>query len=325
MTVSVVAKSAGRALGLLIAKKNGCLPFECYTKLYDSLVQPVIDYGASIWGTKEYKCIQAVQHRACRFFMGLGKYTPNVGIIGDMGWTLPIQRQWICVTRQWCRLINMDNARINKKVFEWSIDKSCHRVKNWSYRVSDFFKKLQMNHLLNIANSFDTHMVLSDMSSVLSEYYESDWYNRLMRVNSSSGQGQNKLRTYRKFKLEIKSEEYLKIYNKKHRSAIAKFRCGVAPIRLETGRYEHLEVSERICPVCHLEVESEEHVIVRCPAYSDIRSELFNYACDMNSVFNDLDDEQKLSFILSNCDICRISAKTCYEILQQRRILLYHT
>ncbi len=39
-TASIVANSAGRALGLLIAKFNayGGLPYDCYKKLYDSLV-----------------------------------------------------------------------------------------------------------------------------------------------------------------------------------------------------------------------------------------------------------------------------------------------
>ncbi len=58
-TASIVVKSAGRALRLLIAKFKayGGLPYDCYTKLYDSLVQPIIDYGSAIWGTKDYSCI----------------------------------------------------------------------------------------------------------------------------------------------------------------------------------------------------------------------------------------------------------------------------
>ena len=66
-----VAQSAGRALGLLIAKSKtyGGMPYDCFTKLFDSLVQPIIDYGAAIWGTKDFSCIQAVQHRACRFLI----------------------------------------------------------------------------------------------------------------------------------------------------------------------------------------------------------------------------------------------------------------
>ena len=47
-----------------------------------------------------------------------------------------------------------------------------------------------------------------------------------------------------------------------HRSALSKFRLGVAPIRVETGRYERLPVSERICFHCKTCVEDELHVLV---------------------------------------------------------------
>ena len=83
-----VAKSASRALGLLIAKckANGGFNYTTFTKLFDTMVWSVIDYGASIWGTKDYSCINAVKNRAMRFFMGVGKYTPNLALYGDMGW-----------------------------------------------------------------------------------------------------------------------------------------------------------------------------------------------------------------------------------------------
>ena len=70
LTAKYVSQSASRALGLLISKcklAGGLLPFNVYTKLYDSVVYPVINYGASIWGYKSYSCINAVQNRAMRW------------------------------------------------------------------------------------------------------------------------------------------------------------------------------------------------------------------------------------------------------------------
>ena len=51
-----VAQSAGRALGLIIAKSKayGGIPYECFTKLYNALVIPMFNYGADIWGTREF-------------------------------------------------------------------------------------------------------------------------------------------------------------------------------------------------------------------------------------------------------------------------------
>jgi hypothetical protein len=49
--------------------------------------------------------------------------------------------------------------------------------------------------------------------------------------------------------------------------ALAKFRCGVPPISLETGRYEHLQGHERICPLYLDGIENEMHVIIECSMY----------------------------------------------------------
>ncbi len=100
--LSIVAKAAGRAFGLLIAKVRSYVgvPHDCYTKLYNALVQPIIDYGASTWGTNEYMCVVAVQHGACHFFMGLCKYTPNCAVQGDVVWLQCGKQQWTALTWQ---------------------------------------------------------------------------------------------------------------------------------------------------------------------------------------------------------------------------------
>jgi hypothetical protein len=66
ITVKYVAQAARRALGVLVAKckSQGGLPYEVFTKLYDVLVQPIIDYGPCVWGHGSYSCIQEVQNMA---------------------------------------------------------------------------------------------------------------------------------------------------------------------------------------------------------------------------------------------------------------------
>ena len=132
VTAKAVAGAASRALGLVISKfkSAGGLPYNVFSKLYDSIVWSTISYGASIWGTKEYTCINAVQNRACRFFLGVGKYAPNNAVNRDMGWMPPVVKQWKYVIRTYSRLQNMSNDRINNKVFRWMYDKSNRNCKN---------------------------------------------------------------------------------------------------------------------------------------------------------------------------------------------------
>ena len=57
----------------------------------------------------------------------------------------------------------------------------------------------------------------------------------------------NKLRTYKLFNYEYWVENYYKVlvpFN--DRSAFAKLRCVVVPIRLETGRYENIKLERKI-------------------------------------------------------------------------------
>ena len=155
VTTKIVSQSAGRALGLLISKDKafGGMPFECYSKCYDALVQSIINYGAAIWGSSNFSCISAVQNRACRFFLGLGKYAPNPAVQGDMGWILPEHRQWICVIRQFCRMINMDDTLLSKLIFTWSLTQSSSTCRTLPYRVRQFLIRVDMEYVLPLSTN----------------------------------------------------------------------------------------------------------------------------------------------------------------------------
>ena len=62
-------------------------------------------YGAAIWGSKSFSCINAVHNRAMRFFIGTGKYTPTAAVFGNMAWEPPIVKQWKCISSHWARLV----------------------------------------------------------------------------------------------------------------------------------------------------------------------------------------------------------------------------
>ena len=116
VTAKFVAQSASRGLGLVIdkCKTVGGVPYNVFTKLYDSIVWPMISYGAAIWGHKEFTCISAVQSRTMRFFLGIGKYTRNAAVLGEMGWIPPSIRQWTSIAAFWSRMSCINSHRLNK-------------------------------------------------------------------------------------------------------------------------------------------------------------------------------------------------------------------
>ena len=111
-----------------------------------------------------------------------------------------------------------------------------------------------------------------EISEALLTQEENLWLTAIDNERGVSGRGQNKLMTYRLMKGEYKTENYsLSCLPLKHRSAFAKFRCGVTPIRIETGGYEGLEVDSRTCPICKngIRMKNMSFLCVRCMMVSE--------------------------------------------------------
>ena len=278
VTAKVVAQSANRALGLLIAKSKflGGMPYSVFSKLFDSVVWSVIAYGAAVWGSRKFSCIEAVQHKAQRYYLGTGKYTPSAAVAGDMGWIPAFIKQYKCVCKQWARYTNMPNDRIIKRIYNYCKNKSSARCQNWYFRVSKHFTTLNCHKFVQARHRFSSQYMFRVLSEKMMNKFTEEWRVAINNSNSRSGTEGNKLPTYKLFKRIFGMEQYCKIImSPLHHSALAKFHCGVAPLRLETGRYEGLSVSDRICPFCRVHVEDETHVLLNCGKYYPIRKNSF--------------------------------------------------
>ena len=102
-----------------------------------------------------------------------------------------------------------------------------------------------------------------------------------------------KLEFYNQIKSEFKREEYLKIGNSAHRSAITKLRISAHKLNIETGRYTDpiTPREQRICEYCqnilqNTHVESEIHAILFCPLY--IKPRIKFHASTYNSIIEAL-------------------------------------
>ena len=244
---------------------------------------------------------------------------------GDLGWNTPFIKQWKCICIHWSRNIHTDITRLNKRIFTWAHGKANARCKNWFFAVKSNFIKLELQHLYDIndtsvSKTYIVNIVFQNMKSL----HISEWKSYVNRITGINGSGRNKLRTYRLYKSDYVTEQYCKtLLPLKHRSAFAKFRCGVAPLRIETGRYENIPENDRSCPYCTICVEDEFHVMLDCDLYNNERRALLLKANEINHEFYNFNDCDKMKFLFSNKEMIRITAKTCFNILKIRNLYLY--
>jgi len=78
--------------------------------------------------------------------------------------------------------------------------------------------------------------------------------------------------------------------------------------------------NERLGQLCNLNaVESEVHVLMHC---NRLRQPLLDRAYTVNPNVINLNNTDKLCFDLTDTNMCRISAKTCFNFLNSRMFYL---
>ena len=65
--------------------------------------------------------------------MGVHNSTPIQAMMGDMGRTDIYIKEVLCMLRYWNRVIIMDNARLEGRIFMWDYNKGGD---NWSNKIS---------------------------------------------------------------------------------------------------------------------------------------------------------------------------------------------
>lgn len=87
--------------------------------------------------------------------------------------------------------------------------------------------------------------------------------------------------------------------------------------------YENLNVNDRTCFNCLNCIEDEEHVLLKCPLYTSIREELYTQSGGVFNGFDNLSDKEKFCILFTDVNMVKYTAKACFNILKQRKILLY--
>jgi hypothetical protein len=199
------------------------------------------------------------------------------------------------------------------------------RHKNWCGRFGAMAGSIGLEYLMDTEEVFNRNKtsMIRDINKKVFDQVNGNWHEQLAKEEANHGRGRNKLRLYRRYKCLLAPEPYLTSCVKQiHRKALAKFRCGVAPLAIETGRYRQVPLMNRKCFNCSDNVEDELHVLMVCPVYDDLRLDLCKNAVKLVPGFGVLSDYCKVDTILGDARLIKVSANFCYNILEMRKTLL---
>ena len=290
LNASTLSSSALRALGGIKNKLRNLKEcgYKSFNKLFSSGVISIADYSAGIWGTKTYPKIEQVQYHAARYYLGVHRFAPIEGLLGDMGWSSAKFRHNVLTLKFWNRLCQLDVSRITRKIFDWDRLYS-NKKGTWSYHVRHLFESIGCSNTFHVVNPCD----IPSVETVLNEIDSDNW---------NTNRYKDKLRYYNMYKCNREKEDYLSFnITRYQRSLMAQFRLGILPLEIEVGRYRQMPLSNRICHMCSVDaVEDEIHFLCECESYADYRSFLFSNAAETDPNFPSLDNIDKFVYLMSN-------------------------
>ena len=256
--------------------------------LFDTCILPILNYSSEIWCTgKESPTLERVQLRFLKFLLGVKNSTCNLAIYGETGRFPLILYQKLKVVDYWLRLQRLNKNSLLTQVFKMVKNLHNSGFKTFLAIVDNILKEANLDPYLDYEHMDEKtcKSVRIDLNTFLHESYVNGWYKNISTFP--------KMRSLITFKHTFRFETYLlTLPDFKLRKLLSKFRLSSHDLEVEKGRYLKpvIPTCQRICKLCNVSVENEEHILMECRVYNDLRLEYFKKThtmqpCDTSATF----------------------------------------
>ena len=154
-----------------------------------------------------------------------------------MGWIKHAYNRYLCAFRFWNRLLNMEDSRLTKQIFNWDYANQ----RGWCQDIKHLLIQLDLECVFSEKLCIDIDKAKIKLNDLMQEQWSNEMHNK------------PKLRTYVQIKDIFEPEPYvLSNISRQRRSLLAQIRLGILPIKIETGRFRSLPVEQRLCELCEM-------------------------------------------------------------------------
>ena len=314
-TSEMQSDSAGRALSSIITKliKDKGFPFSVYSTLYQACVCSISQYGAEVYGFKQYDGAFKLHLRAARAFLGLPKNVASFGLVSELDWLLPHFQSQVKMIQHFSRIMCTPSNRLMYRIYAWDRNlNESQKINTWSSEVKSILNENGLNFVFENQQIFSSKKIVSELKlSMIKKQQE------ILKIECGN---KPKLRTFMRFKdFQTLPPHVGKPLSFVERKTISKLRLGILPLRIETARYTRpiIPENQRVCYCNSGEVESEYYVLFKCSMYNKQRRSWLNKLL-LPADFLDLDETEKLKIVLNKAENVKHTAQYLVSVMDLR-------
>ena len=234
--------------------RNESLSVDIQLKLFDSMIEPILLYGAEIWGYENIKLIEQFHLKFCKRILSVRNTTPNFMVLGELG-RFPLEiKVKLRMVSFWIKLLQKE-SKLSSTLYRLmlSLGIKTHYTFKWVKYVESIFNDIGMGYI------FQNQIAYADRSlikQILSDQFVQKWFGDI--ENSSRGL------FYSTFKKNFCLENYLLRLGENNRLWLTKLRTSNLRLPIETGRWYNIPREDRICNLCNSGFGDEFHILFVC-------------------------------------------------------------
>ena len=247
---------------------NRNAPVYVKSKALDACTLTSLLYNGETWAGANIDTLEVIYRRMLKSILGVGMTVCNELVYIELGMLSIKTRIMIKQWRFWKGVIEIEE---NDPIM-------------YVIQVARKYKLKEVKHYDKLLSKYDT------IEEIVEEFYDK----LRCDIRRKAGMGRTKYATYIQINPTLTTPQ---IYNniKKHSdvSMLAKLRTSSHNLHIETGRRTGTIRERRLC-ICENEIEDEEHFLLKCPLYHEVRRQ-----CNIKerTVKGVLSDDANLEYI----------------------------
>ena len=129
------AKKGGVGIFKLLSSLGERSP-SIFFKLFDTQIQPMLNYGAEVWGLEAHHTpIERIHFFAINIFLNTSIRTPNVMVYGETGRYPLFMSTYVKCVKFWLRILKMSPHRLPYKVYKMLLYLHERNRRTWASSV----------------------------------------------------------------------------------------------------------------------------------------------------------------------------------------------
>ena len=294
--------------------------------IFDSLITPIASYACAFWlpfvikkrGFNSLNELldswgdlkaETLNQKCSRMFLSVHSKASRLAVLGELGrYPLFVTVLSQCINYKLSLFNRQTNTNLIGHVIKEMSKMSNSGQDCWLTRVD------KIEQLLNIPKNLKfTKTSGKNITARVKSKFDRFWLDKIneFKPNQTDNIDHNKLRVYRQFKSSFTMEPYIELVrNRNQRSSLTRLRISAHTLATELLRRTRpvTPYHRRLCAYCQSMgnnfaatekfIDSEQHFIMSCERFKNMRRDLFIEISCILPGFKDLSNEQKFKTLM---------------------------